>query len=274
MRIGEYLKRRLPLNPQTSIRSLRREIFSTDWPLNPEITRVAASLPSHSFLENPAGQYLYVYLTRFIKALAEQSFQRPFEEISLLDWGCGKGHVSKLLRDIGGNVESCDIISSKEDSAFGQETPIIKEFNINVRPLEHDYVLPYSDNSFDITVSVGVLEHVPYDRASLAEIMRVLKPGGLFFCFFLPTNLSWTQKLAHMRGDFYHDRFYNEPLIQEMLSSTGLRLLDLWYRQFFPKNSVRYPGFRFFERVDQLLTEYTPLRFLATNIEFVSTKPR
>jgi SAM-dependent methyltransferase len=258
-----------------SIRSLRAEVFSKHWPLDRQITEVSASLPSHGFLNNPSGQYPFVYLTRFVKTLSEQCLECPFGDLVVLDWGCGKGHVSKLLRDLAPkHVESCDVVTNKDDSAFGQETPLITEFNIKVKPLEHEYILPYADMSFDVVLSVGVLEHVPNDRASLIEIKRVLKPGGLFFCFFLPTELAWTQKIAHMRGNFYHDRFYNERLVKEMLSSTGLELLDLWYRQIFPKNSVHYPFFRIFERIDQLITEHTPLRVFATNIEFVSVKPR
>lgn len=51
-----------------SVRSLRREIFSEPWPLDEEIRTTAATLPSHSFLANPSGQYPYVCLTRFVKA--------------------------------------------------------------------------------------------------------------------------------------------------------------------------------------------------------------
>ncbi len=81
-----------------SVRSLRTEIFSKHWPLDEEIRVTAATLPSHSFLANSSGQYLYVYLTRFVKALSEKHFARPFSDLSVLDWGCGKGHVSKLIR--------------------------------------------------------------------------------------------------------------------------------------------------------------------------------
>ncbi|MCU1225277.1 MAG: methylase involved in ubiquinone/menaquinone biosynthesis [Edaphobacter sp.] len=256
------------------IQLLRTETFSKKWPLDQEISAASATQPSHNFLKNPSGQYLYVYLTRFVMALSEQHFGCPFSELSVLDWGCGKGQVSKLMRDLGPkHLESCDVLSDKDDSSFGQETPILEQFNIQVTPLKHEYILPYSDASFDVLLSVGVLEHVPNERASLLEITRVLKPGGLFFCFFLPTNLSWTQKLAHLRGNYYHDRFYNESSVRELIASVGLELVDVWYRQLFPKNSVHYPNFRLFERIDQFMTENTLLRYFATNVEFVSVKP-
>lgn len=258
-----------------STQLLRTETFARHWPLDPEISAAAAQLESHAFLRNPAGQYPYIYLTRFVKEMAEQAFDARFTDIDILDWGCGKGHVSKLLAGLGARrLASCDVACENPDSAFGQETPIIRRFGIPVKPLEHEYILPYDHSSFDIVLSVGVLEHVPDDRASLREIVRVLKPGGLFFCFFLPTKLSWTQKVARLRGNNYHERFYNETIVRDMLRSSGLELLDLWYRQLFPKNSVRYPSFRFFERIDQLATELTPLRYFATNLEFVGVKPK
>jgi hypothetical protein len=57
-----------------------------------------------------------------------------------------------------------------------------------------------------------------------------------------------------------------------MLSAVRLEALDIWYRQLLPKNSIHYPSFRFFERLDLFATESTPLRYLATNIEFVGCK--
>jgi SAM-dependent methyltransferase len=257
-----------------SVSALRKHSFSRNWPLDEEIRAVAATIPTHAFLENPSGQYAYIYLSRFVKALSESHFCQPFDDLSILDWGCGKGHVSKIMRDLGpGKLESCDVQSEKDDSSFGQETPIIAKFGIQVKPLDHAYLLPYEDGSLDVVLSVGVLEHVPKDRASLAEIKRVLKSGGLFFCFFLPTNLSWTQKVAHLRGNDYHDRLYSRSKVQEMIANADLELIDLWYRQILPKNTMHYPNFRLFEKLDQFVTEHTPLRYFATNIEFVCVKP-
>jgi len=258
-----------------SARTLRRDIFTRRWPLDDELTTIAATLPTHRFLENPSGQYAYIYLTQYVKAMAERQTGRSFSELSVLDWGCGKGHVSKIIDDLHPKqLDSCDILSEKEDSTFGQQTPIIERFDIKVKTLNHEYVLPYEDGVFDVVLSVGVLEHVSNDMASLAEIKRVLKPGGLFFCFYLPTKLSWIQKLAHQRGNDYHDRLYDRDKVQEMLGVTGLELIDFWYRQILPKNTINYPNFRLFEKLDQLVTEFTPFRYFATNIEFVCVKPK
>jgi SAM-dependent methyltransferase len=254
---------------------LRTQVFSKHWPLDEDIRAAAATSPSHSFLVNPSGQYAYVYLTQFVKALSEQHFGCSFSNLSVLDWGCGKGHVSKLLGNLGPKyLASCDILSDRDDSAFGQDVPIIKRFGIPVKALEHEYILPYDAAAFDVLLSVGVLEHVPNDQASLAEITRVLRPGGLFFCFFLPTRLSWTQQIARWLGDEYHDRLYGEGRVRELLAAAGMDLIDLWYRQLLPKNSAHYPNFRLFEKMDQFVTENTLLRYFATNVEFVSVKPQ
>jgi hypothetical protein len=59
-----------------------------------------------------------------------------------------------------------------------------------------------------------------------------------------------------------------------MLARAGFHVLDIWHRQLFLKNSVRYPFYRFFEALDQGLVQYTPLKYFATNIEFVAMLPQ
>jgi SAM-dependent methyltransferase len=38
--------------------------------------------------------------------------------------------------------------------------------------------IPYPDNTFDVVLCSHVLEHVPDDRKAMAELFRVMKPGG------------------------------------------------------------------------------------------------
>jgi SAM-dependent methyltransferase len=38
--------------------------------------------------------------------------------------------------------------------------------------------LPFNDHDFDVVICNHVLEHVPEDRKAMAEVFRVLKPGG------------------------------------------------------------------------------------------------
>ena len=240
---------------------------------NEKLREMVKDESSHSFLVNPASQNTYLYQVEFVQAFSEQYFQKPFPELKILDWGCGKGHVSFLLRERGTRVVSCDHFAEEgmdDDSAFGQRTPVIRKSGIQVDRLSDPVKLPYADSRFDVALSFGVLEHVQRDLESLKELRRVLRPGGLLFCFNLPYLVSWTQQLSHLRGNYYHDRLYTKAQTTGLLTDAGYVLLDLWHRQLFPKNSVRYPFYRAFERLDQLLVRHTPLRYLATNIEFVA----
>jgi ubiquinone/menaquinone biosynthesis C-methylase UbiE len=53
--------------------------------------------------------------------------------------------------------------------------------------------IPYDDNTFDLVVGHAVLHHIPDVPAALAEVLRVLKPGGRFVFAGEPTKI----------GDFY-----------------------------------------------------------------------
>lgn len=251
---------------------VRKQVFSTPVDLDPKLIEFVDGTDSHNFLKNPAGQNVYLYLTLFIKRLSEYYFSKKIHELKILDWGCGKGQVTYLLRRLGATPISCDVQSGMSDSSFAQERPILDKVGIVVEPLFHEYALPFESNSMDIILSFGVLEHVPNDFESLKEINRLLKPKGLFFCFNLPYIFSWTQRLAYIRGNYYHDRLYSKSHVFELLKKTGFNLLDFWHRQLFPKNNVRYPYYQLFELLDQFFTNRTPLRYLATNIEFVASK--
>lgn len=254
------------------LKKLRKKIFNGNYSSDQSLIAICKNNPTHSFLTNTPSQVIYQYLIRYVVEYCEYFFNKDRSDLKILDWGCGKGHCSYLLKKLGVPVISCDIKSSRDDSAFGQETPIIEETDIKVLPIEHPYIIPFETNQFDAIISMGVLEHVSNDLLSLHEINRILKPNGLFFCFFLPQKLSWTQFLSRKMGNTYHDRLYTKKSVNELLTKSNFLLQDIWHRQIFPKNSISYPFHNTVERLDHFLNNYTPLKHFSTNLEFVATK--
>ncbi len=183
-----------------------------------------------------------------------------------------KATSSYLLRKFGfGSIVSCDIDGAGD--SFSSDKPIIDKCGISIVPLHHPWILPFQNDSFDVVVSYGVLEHVPNDLESLREISRVLKPGGLFFCFHLPRKLGYIQFVARQLGDRYHDHLYNRATCKRLIDQTDLRLLDIWERSLLPKNRCRsFLSPRVLERIDHFLVRHTPLNLISTNVEFLTQK--
>jgi len=177
-----------------------------------EVSKIKETFQCHDFLKNPLVQNIHIYLVEYLLTFSNKWFGK--NDLTILDWGCGKCQISYLLKKRKINVLSCDLaVNQQADSAFGAYTPIAEFSNINVIPLQDACILPFEDKSLDVVLSFGVLEHVKYDKKSLIEINRVLKTNGLFFCFWLPYKYSWKQNLEHLQGNLYHDRLdlFNNP---------------------------------------------------------------
>jgi len=249
---------------------LRLDYFKKDFPFDNELAETVKEIKGHEFLERPLTQNMHIYLVEYLLAFSRKWLSK--ENISVLDWGCGKCQVSYLLKKRNVNVLSCDVdIIGRGDSALGQYTPIADFAQINVIPLKHEYILPFADKSIDVVLSFGVLEHVPNAKESLVEITRILKPNGLFFCFWLPYKYSWRSKIIHMQGSNYHDHLYIKEDVKKLLDYSGLKLIDFWYRDMLPLKS-KISNYRKIENIDNWLCRNTILKYLSSNIEFVAKK--
>ena len=87
--------------------------------------------------------------------------------------------------------------------------------------------LPFPDATFDRVVTSEVLEHIQNDVAAIAELHRVLKPGGTL-AVTVPT--WWPEKINWMLSDEYHApksvgghvRIYSATELKAKLRSAGL----------------------------------------------------
>src|SRR5436305_975458 len=131
-------QKRLPMLP-SEVHDLRERCLREKVELSPRLSEIVASTETHSFLSNPGSQNIFIYLTKLVKVVSEAWFQLSASSLRILDWGCGKGHVTFLLGELGVPCVSCDIVTDSDDSAFGQATPIIDAAGIDVIGLEHEY---------------------------------------------------------------------------------------------------------------------------------------
>jgi SAM-dependent methyltransferase len=107
----------------------------------------------------------------------------------ILDWGCGNGHFSYFLAEHGFSPHAFALADMPFLLREKKEVSFVKG--------ESKTLLPYPDASFDAVFALGVIEHVAEhggdERGSLAELARVLKPGGLLYVFHLPNLGSWIE---------------------------------------------------------------------------------
>ena len=104
-----------------------------------------------------------------------------------LDLGCGGGYLTERLR--GRGIET---MAADPGFAFAAATGGVQ--------CDEDR-LPFADGSFDLVVSVGVLDSVNDLPGALILIRRALKPDGLFLGAFAGAGSLPRLKAAMLAGD-------------------------------------------------------------------------
>ena len=127
-------------------------------------------------------------------------------QLDVLDWGCGTAAYRPLVRDeLGHRYVGIDIAGDAADV------------------LADAHRLPFRTAVFDHAITNAVLAHLANPFVAIAEVARVLKPGGIFSgsaAFLEPYCSSW--------------RTYFHPSpdgIVHLLATAGLRVDGLWAQE-------------------------------------------
>ncbi|HZY16857.1 MAG TPA: methyltransferase domain-containing protein [Ramlibacter sp.] len=212
----------------------------------------------------------------------------------VLDWGSGNGHFSFFLARQGATVTSYSY--EREPAIFSLLEPAERARVAFVPGAQggSTSILPFDDASFDCVFSIGVLEHVREmggsEEGSLAEIHRVLRPGGRFVCYHLPNQFSWIEalnRLVHgpldpsMRIPWkYHKYRFTRPAIAALCTGAGFSVTEMHRYGALPRNVLgRVPGrLRGSRRLSTALNAIDlvlekALTPISQNYAFVATRP-
>lgn len=234
-----------------------------------------------SFLDASPGHPFYDYvrssianeatLDRHIRAF---ELYAPFiaPGMCILDWGCRHAPDSCMMRSLHRELDlhGCDII--QEDFSIFHDYA-----QLSFRHIDHEYALPYEDESFDAVLSSGVLEHVAFEHESLREIWRILKDGGLLFVTFLPNRTSLTENVSRLVGSYGgHNRLYALSQTRNMFLRVGFVIERYGFHQVLPTFGKNMKAGRWLNaaanngaRLNRVLERIWLLNTMASNIYFV-----
>ena len=136
----------------------------------------------------------------------------------VLDAGCGSGQTMTWLADLLPRWERVGVDVASEAVASARS---IGEAVIEASVLS----LPFDSASFDLVITLDVLQHLPLDggdAAALGEMRRVSRPGGTLL---IRTNAQSFPRVSEDRASLYR-RYDPEPL-RQVIEDAGFRILRL-----------------------------------------------
>jgi SAM-dependent methyltransferase len=129
-----------------------------------------------------------------------------WENSRLVDVGAGRGH---LVHQLGEELEARGISPAEHLSACDLIPDSFAYEKITCEQIRPDGSLPFADESFEIVVSIEVIEHVENQFFFWRELARIARPGALVIVT-TPNVLNINSRLRYLFTGF--------PLLFEPLS--------------------------------------------------------
>jgi SAM-dependent methyltransferase len=196
-------------------------------------------------------QWWYAGMRAISAALLDKHLARGDGRLRILDAGCGTGNNLAHFRGRGAAVG----VDLSEDALLFCRSRGVLAARASV------LALPFGPGSFDLVTSFDVLYHrwVTDDRAAVAELARVLAPGGLLLVRVPALKMLWG---AH--DDAVHSRHrYTGGEIGALLRGAGLDVLELTYA-----NTLLFPVLALRRTIDRWTGRHgSDVSFLPAPIE-------
>jgi SAM-dependent methyltransferase len=141
-----------------------------------------------------------------------------------LDLGCGTGTFTTMLADAGAIAIGVEVA----EAALRRARAAHPELDFRLTPL--DGRLPFDDRAFDLVWASEVIEHVADTERWLAEVRRVLVPGGRLLIT-TPNHaraaimLHGLERYSQPFGDHLH--LYTRRSLTEALEELGFERVDV-----------------------------------------------
>ena len=155
---------------------------------------------------------------------------------SLLDLGCSAGGFLRSVKGPSWSLYGIDM--SREVAQRAEASTGAKVFVGNILDA------PFAANSFDAITCFHVFEHLYEPREVLTQVVKWLKPGGIFFT--MMPNIDSAG--AHIFRSYWyalelprHLYHFSPVSLSHLANSVGLKELSLTtHREVFIEHSVRY----------------------------------
>lgn len=197
--VASYICRQMYPSDEAYVEALRViEFWGNGW-------RKRLEEPDHKFLYALDAHGLAEYADKSLdwcKANHSIMADVPRESMAgaiALNIGCGAGEEALILARGGANCIAMDITAPAAEAAQS----LVQKLGHGVGMQADARFLPLKTASVDLVYSSGVLHHSPNLPKSIAEIHRVLKPGGAAYIMLYATwsIIFLQQRLARLPGE-------------------------------------------------------------------------
>jgi len=198
------------LNPRPSTEDMTEIYQTSDYYQNKDNQQInPTGYPDYTALE----EHLHFVVGELLRPI------RGINEGKLLDVGCGMGIMLDRFRELGWDTYGVDV--STYASEYARSRLGLKVYTGTVDQLE------FPEGYFDLVTMVLAIEHVPNPKKTLAELSRLIKPGGIIIIATHDISGLWPRIVRHRWRHLNipeHVYFFSRSTLKRMLEAVGFKV--------------------------------------------------